>query len=423
MIYCHAKRDSGMSVEHLKKTFLKGLRNIGERERVLLIPPDITRVHGLAGLLTVWAVEYYEEKVKAILPAIGTHFPMTEEEINAMFPGVDHALFKVHDWRNDVMEIGEVPASFIEEVSEGKLSYPWKAQVNKMLVTGGFDLILSLGQVVPHEVIGMANYSKNIFIGTGGSDGLNKSHYLGAVYGMERIMGRVDNPVRAVIDYAHENFAQKIPLVFALTVVFSNDKGEAKPAGLFMGDDRECFEQASELSLKKNFLMVDKPFKRVVVYLDPAEYRSTWLGNKAIYRTRMAIADGGELIILAPGVSSFGEDEEIDRLIRTHGYSGRDTTLKAVGREDELKSNLSAAAHLIHGSSEGRFSIRYCPGHLSEEEITSVGYLYGDLAEYTEKFITEGIEDGERLDREGEPFYYISNPALGLWAHEERFNA
>ena len=238
---------------------------------------------------------------------------------------------------------------------------------------------------------------------------------------MERIMGRTDTPVRAVIDYAHESFARELPIVFALTVVFRNTHGSMQVAGLFVGDDRSCFEQASQLSLEKNFTMVDTPLERVVVYLDPAEFRSTWLGNKAIYRTRMAIADGGELIILAPGVHTFGEDTEIDRLIRAYGYTGSDTILRAVGREDELKRNLSAAAHLIHGSSEGRFSIRYCPGELTEQEITSAGYLYGDLKEYTALCMNEGLADGYHLDREGHPFYYISNPAIGLWAHEGRF--
>ncbi len=407
----------------MKKVFLKGLKNIGTRERILLIPPDITRVHSLAGLLTLWAVEYYGDAVKAVLPALGTHKPMSSEELDIMFPGVDHSLFVEHNWRDDIIELGEVPASFIEEVSEGKLSYSWKAQVNRLLISGGFDLILSLGQVVPHEVIGMANYSKNIFVGTGGAEGINKSHYLGAVYGMERIMGRADNPVRSVLDYAQDHFAQTLPIVFALTVVYRNKNGEMQCAGLFMGDERKCFEDASELSLKKNFIMVDKPLSKVVVYLDPSEFRSTWLGNKAIYRTRMAIADGGELIIIAPGVTSFGEDEEIDRLIRTYGYAGSETILRAVGREQELKENLSAAAHLIHGSSEGRFSVRYCPGGLSREEIEKAGFLFGEIEYNRKKYIGEEVRDGFNTDSEGEEYYFISNPAIGLWAHEDRFKS
>ena len=422
MVYSQIADSEGISQETMKKHFFKGLKALGERKRILLIPPDITRLHGLGGLLAVWAVEYFGSKVKAILPALGTHVPMTPEELDIMYPGIDHSLFVDHDWRNDVVTLGTVPSSFIEEVSEGKLSYQWKAQVNRLLVTGGFDLILSLGQVVPHEVIGMANHTKNIYVGTGGPEGINKSHYLGAVYGMERIMGRTDTPVRAVLDYAHENFAGNLPIVFALTVVFRQVDGTMRSAGLFMGDDRECFNAACELSLKVNFTMVDTPLKKVVVYLDPEEFRTTWLGNKAIYRTRMAIADEGELIIIAPGVHKFGEDEQIDRLIRKYGYKGTDHTLEAVTRHQDLKDNLSAAAHLIHGSSENRFSIRYCPKSISREDIIQSGYQYGNITEYTDRYIFDGIQDGENRTEDGETYYYISNPAVGLWAHESRFS-
>ena len=126
------------------------------------------------------------------------------------------------------------------------------------------------------------------------AEGINKSHFLGAVYGMERIMGRVDTPVRKVLNYASEHFAKDMPIVYVQTVVCSTPDGPVT-RGLFIGDDEECFRQAAELSLKVNFQMLDKPLKKVVVYLDPHEYKSTWLGNKSIYRTRMAMADGGEL--------------------------------------------------------------------------------------------------------------------------------
>jgi len=421
MVHTRLQEEGGISLEAMKKHFFKGLKALGKRERVLLIPPDITRLHGMGGTLAVWAVEYYKDAVKAILPALGTHVPMTDAEIDIMYPGLDHELFVGHDWRNDIVTLGTVPAAFVEKVSEGRLSYSWKAQVNKLLVSGGFDLILSLGQVVPHEVIGMANHTKNIFVGTGGSEGINKSHYLGAVYGMERIMGRANSPVRAIMDYAFTHFGSDMPLVFALTVVGRNTEGKMTPMGLFMGDDRECFDQACTLSLKVNFTMVDRPLKKVVVYLDPGEFRTTWLGNKSIYRTRMAIADGGELIVLAPGVHTFGEDKEIDRLIRKYGYKGTDFVLKSVAQNDELKENLSAAAHLIHGSSEGRFSIRYCPGSLTTEEVESVGYLYGDLKRMQERYGNNQATEGWNTTADGEEYYYISNPAVGLWAHADRF--
>ena len=297
---------------------------------------------------------------------------MTSDQLNAMYCGVPKELFRVHKWRTDITTLGEVPSDFISKVSEGKLNYSWPAQVNNLLVNGDFELILSVGQVVPHEVVGMANYNKNIFVGTGGTEGINKSHFLGAVYGMERMMGRADTPVRKVLNYASENFASHLPIVYILTVIGKDSNSKLGVCGLYVGDDFETFQKAADLSLKLNFEMLEKPLKKVVVYLDPAEFKSTWLGNKGVYRTRMAIADGGELIVLAPGLKEFGEDKTIDSLIRKYGYMTTPEILKFVEESPELKNNLSAAAHLIHGSSEGRFNITYCPGKMSRDEIESV---------------------------------------------------
>jgi nickel-dependent lactate racemase len=412
---------SDLSVVDLEEGLFQALRALGRRERVLAIPPDMSRLHSRAGDLTRSAYEFYGERLGAILPALGTHAPMTRGQIAKMFGGVPFDLFHAHNWRKDVVTLGEVPAEYVREQSEGKLNYTWPVQINRMLVEGGFDLILSIGQVVPHEVIGMANYNKNILVGTGGPDSINRSHFLGAVYGMERIMGRADNPVRRVLNYAAREFIQHLPIVYVLTVVGTNEDGRLAVRGLYIGDDDECFQKASELSLKVNFFMLDTEIRKAVVYLDPEELRSTWLGNKAIYRTRMALADGAELIVLAPGVKDFGEDATIDRLIRKHGYFGTPATLRAVEKDPELADNLGAAAHLIHGSSEGRFKITYCPGGLSRKEICDAGFGYADLESMAKKYDPQKLKYGyNQVD--GEKIFFVPNPGLGLWAYRERFD-
>jgi nickel-dependent lactate racemase len=410
-----------LTADDLKQGLFEALDKLGARERVLAIPPDFTRFHSRAGELTQHAVTYYGDRLTDILPALGTHTPMTLEQIQEMFGDVSPDLFREHDWREGVVTIGEVPAEFIKAVSGGAVDYAWPAQVGKLLVEGGFDLMLSIGQVVPHEVIGMANYNKNIFVGTGGPEGINKSHFLGAAYGMERIMGRADTPVRQVLNYASDHFCEALPIVYVQTVVGRGDDGELVVRGLFIGDDVECFERASALSLEVNFEMLDAPLDKVVVYLDPSEFKSTWLGNKSIYRTRMAIADAGELIVLAPGVKEFGEDSEIDRLIRKHGYVTTPEVMQAIETDPDLGQNLSAAAHLIHGSSEGRFTVTYCPGYLSQEEIESVNYRYGDLEAMSQRYDVNTLKDGYNVMPDGEKIFFVSNPAIGLWAYRGRF--
>jgi nickel-dependent lactate racemase len=421
LYYARGSENEDLSSEDLQNGLNKALDRIGKRNKVLALPPDFTRYHSRAGELTSYTYQYYGAALADVLPALGTHFPMSEPEILKMFPGVPLSVFREHKWRTDIVTLGVVPSEFVKEVSGNLVDYTWPAQVNKLLVEGGHDLILSIGQIVPHEVVGMANYNKNIFIGTGGAEGINKSHFLGAVYGMERMMGRVDTPVRRVLNYASDNFARHLPIVYVLTVVGTGHDGRLKTRGLFVGDDIECFEKAAELSLKVNFIMLENPLKKVVVYLDPEEFKSTWLGNKSIYRTRMAIADDGELVVLAPGLAQFGEDREIDRLIRKYGYLTSPEILSLVAENEDLRGNLSAAAHLIHGSSENRFRVTYCPGNLSREEIESVNYSYGSLAEMMVKYDPGVLKDGLNITAEGEEIFYISNPALGLWSARERF--
>ncbi|MFO0819196.1 MAG: lactate racemase domain-containing protein [Pirellulales bacterium] len=396
-------------------------RQLGERRRVLVLPPDFTRFNSRGGLLTCLAYEYYGERLVDVMPALGTHVPMPDWQLEKMFPGVPKSLVREHRWREDVVTIGEVPAEYVSEVTEGLWTRPWPAQLNKLLWEGGHDLILSVGQVVPHEVIGMANYNKNVFVGTGGSKGINESHFIGAAYGMERMMGRANTPLRKILNYAQNHFCQHLPLMYVQTVVGANEKGELVTRGLYIGNDADCFERAAELSLQVNFTLLDEPLDRVVVYLDHEEFHSTWLGNKSIYRTRMAIADGGRLTVLAPGVKTFGEDPQIDVLIRKYGYRTTPEIMSYMRDNDDLRANLSAAAHLIHGSSEGRFSITYCPGHLSRAEIEGVGYQYADLDPMLARYSPSTMREGWNTMPDGERVYYIGNPALGLWAYRGRF--
>ncbi len=410
-----------LSESDIRKGLYEAFDKLGKKKKVLAIPPDFTRFHSYAGPITNMAYEYYKDAMTDVLPALGTHAPMSEEEIKKMFSAIPLNLFRVHDWRNDIVTVGTVPAEYIKEVSEGNVEYPWPAQVNKMLVNGNYDLILSVGQVVPHEVVGMANYNKNIFVGTGGSEGINKSHFIGAAFGMERMMGRADTPVRKVLNYASDHFTNHLPIIYVQTVVGKDETGNLVVRGMFIGDDIECFNLASDLALQVNFKMLDREPHKVVVYLDPEEFKSTWLGNKSIYRIRMAIATGGDLIVLAPGLKEFGEDPTIDKLIRKYGYVGTPKVLELTKDNEDLQNNLGAAAHLIHGSSEGRFNVTYCPGpRVSKAEIESVNFKYGDLDAMMKKYDIEKLADGWNTV-DGEEIFYVSNPALGLWAYKERF--
>jgi nickel-dependent lactate racemase len=393
--------------------------------RLLIIPPDITRLNSRAGEITACLWNRLHETVHIdILPALGTHVPMTEAQCVRMFgPDVPFDRVIPHRWRTDLRELGELSADEMGELSGGAFTQPMRVAVNRQLFDGRYDLILSVGQVVPHEVIGMANYTKNIMIGVGGKDTIDKSHFLGAACGLESIMGRSDTPVRRALDTVYDRHVRNaLPITFLLTVVGQAGDGTAL-RGLYCGDGDATFQAAADLSRRINFDVLDQPIQRCVVYLDPEEFHTTWLGNKAIYRTRMAMADAGELIVLAPALGGFGEDPTIDALIRRHGYHGTPHTLDALKRDPELAGNLSAAAHLIQSSTEGRFRITYCPGgNISQKEIESVGYGYRPYTQAARQYDPARLSGGWHTDTDSEPFFYISNPALGLWSCRERLD-
>ncbi len=419
LYFAQGSPTTDLTDDDLKSALEQALQQIGPREKVLALPPDFTRANSMAGPITCLVHDHFGDKLTDVMPALGTHVAMPDWQLERMFPTLPKDLIRVHNWRTDVVTIGEVPAEYVRDVTQGICDKAWPAQLNRLVWEGGHDLILSIGQVVPHEVIGMANYNKNLLVGTGGQAGINESHFIGAAYGMERIMGRADNPLRQILIYAEERFAAHLPMVYVLTVIGPRDDGSLAVRGLYIGDDPECFYAASELSVQVNFTVLDEEPEKVVVYLDPEEFHSTWLGNKAIYRTRMLIADDGELVVLGPAVGTFGEDEEIDQLIRKYGYRTTPEVMEFVKRTDDLPRNLSAAAHLIHGSSEGRFRITYCPGKLSRDEIEGVGHEYADLDEMLKKYDPASLQDGWNTV-DGERVFFVSNPALGLWAYRGR---
>lgn len=409
-------------LEGLVDELLAGLPSL---ERVLLIPPDFTRFHSGAGALTALLYQRLAGRGSQVevLPATGTHAPMTQAEAARMFPGIPPEKIFAHDFRGALADLGEVPAAFVREVSRGLVDYPVPCEVAPRIVDGRFDRVLSIGQLVPHEVAGIANHSKNIFVGVGGKRAIDRTHFLGAVCGMERTMGRARGPVRDVLNYMAAELGAALPLTYVLTVRGRDPAGRLVTRGLYAGDDEQCFREGAALAQQVNIEFVPAPLRKVVVHLDPGEFRSTWLGNKAIYRTRMALADGAELLVIAPGVRTFGEDPGIDRLIRRHGYHGTPRTLAAVAADPELAGSLAAAAHLIHGSSEGRFQVTYAPGGLDRWSVQTAGFAYRDCADALRRYDPTRLADGPNTLPGGEEIFFISNPALGLWALRGAFDA
>ena len=417
---------TSLSDDQLREAVRTTLAGLGTRRRVLAVPPDQTRSSSKAGVITGAVATLYGEALCDVLPALGTHAPMSEAQIRRMYPEVPLERFRVHDWRRDVVTIGELDVETVRRATEGVWEQPWPAQLNRLIWQGGHDLILSIGQVVPHEVAGMANGTKNLFIGCGGAAGINESHFIGAAYGMERMMGRADTPVRRLLDAAQARFCGHLPILYLLTVIGAEADGSLATRGLFIGEGPEAFALAAGLSLEVNFTLLEEQPALMVVQLDAEEFRHRpRLGNKGDLSARAWPSRDGGRAGGAPGPGSPGFSARmprIDRLIRRYGYRSTPEVMRAVREHPELRANLSAAAHLIHGSSEGRFRITYCPGHLTREEIEGVGYQWGDPTAMQQQLQAGRLQPGWNHTPRGR-CYYIDRPALGLWSWRGRFTS
>jgi nickel-dependent lactate racemase len=396
-------------------------------DRVLLLPPDLTRAHSGVGKITEWV---YQEVMRRnpnahvrVIPTLGQHVPHTEEENKWMFGSIPNEIILPHDWRNGVSHVGTIPASLVHETTGGVADWEIPVDLNSTLADEKWDLIVNLGHVVPHEVLGFANHNKNYFIGLGGKETICASHIAAAVYGIENNLGCLVTPLRACYNYAEDKMLGHLPDVYLQIVMQRDAENQLVTSGLFIGDDLETYLQAAHLSREQNITVFEKPVKKMVAVMQPDEFRATWVANKAVYRTRMAIADGGELLIIAPGVERFGEQPEVDALIRKYGYKGTARTLALYKTETDMQAIPHGVAHLIHGSSEGRFDITYAPGQkISKEEIEQVGYQYADAEEMQRRYDPAKMKEGWNTMPDGEEVFYISTPSAGLWSTDAKLN-
>ncbi len=395
-------------------------RRLGcEFRRVLLLPPDLTRAHSGAG----WITETLYRLLPAscdihVIPTLGQHVPHTPKENAWMFGSIPNDRIHAHDWRGGVTRIGEIPASKVTETTGGRADWPIPLDLNTSLMTEKWDLVVNIGHVVPHEVLGFANHNKNYFIGLGGKETICASHLAAAVYGIENNLGNLITPLRACFNWAEEKFLGALPDVYLQVVMGRDAENRLVHTGVYVGDDLETYLAAARASRARNITLFDEPVHKMVAVMQADEFRATWVANKAVYRTRMAMADGGELLILAPGVERFGEQPEVDALIRKYGYCGTPRALSLYRENADLQDIAHGTAHLMHGSSEGRFTIRYAPGHLTRAEIEGVHYKYADLAASLARY--GGLSDGWNTLPDGERVYFISTPSAGLWATWER---
>ncbi len=406
----------------MEQTVEQARRRICARpKRVLLLPPDITRAHSGAGRLTEVLYDLLAAEAEVhVIPALGQHVPHTAEENRRMFGSIPEQRIHPHDWRGGCVWLGDVPADYVRQATAGAADWAIPVVLNRMLIEEPWDLVINIGHVVPHEVLGFANHNKNYFIGLAGKETICASHMAAACCGIENNLGMLTTPVRVCFNKAEEKYLGHLPDLYVQIVMARNEEDELVHTGLYVGDDLDTYLDAARQSREQNITMLDEPLRKVVCVMQGDEFFSTWVANKAIYRTRMALADGGELIVIASGLKRFGEQPEVDALIRKYGYVGTPRVMEHYRTDPALKDLAHAAAHLIHGSSEGRFSITYAPGHMSREEIEGVNFHYADLDQTLAKYPPDQLKEGFNDLPNGQQIFFIPTPSAGLWATRDK---
>ncbi|MGD8778844.1 MAG: lactate racemase domain-containing protein [Ignavibacteria bacterium] len=426
MAWFFEKRDE-ISKEEMKDLVFKSATECINRvcknpKKVLLLPPDITRAHSGAGWITEVFYNFFAQTAYVyVIPTLGQHVPHTIEQNQWMFGNIPEAKILKHDWRKDGKRLGIIPSDYVDKITQGKANWEIPISINKFVLEESWDLIINIGHVVPHEVLGFANHNKNYFIGLGGKETICASHMAAACYGIENNLGSLITPLRHCYNKAENEFLNHLPDVYIQVVMAYNTEGELVHTGLYCGDDLDTYLLAAKQSMAENITIVP-PLKKVVAIMQGDEFFSTWVANKAIYRTRKAMADGGELIIIAPGLKRFGEQDDVDKIIRKYGYTGTKKIMQLWKEYEDLQDLTHATAHLIHGSSEGRFKITYAPGHLSKEEIEGVNFNYLDYNRALEIYSPDKLKNGFNTLPNGEDIFFISTPSAGLWSTKEKLN-
>lgn len=397
-------------------------RICAQPKRVLLLPPDITRAHSGAGRITNTLYHYFAPMAEVfVMPTLGQHLPHTREQNAWMFGDIPEDRILVHDWIKDGKPLGAIPADYVRMITGGKADWEIPVVLNRLLLEGEWDLILNVGHVVPHEVLGFANHNKNYFIGLGGKEMICASHMAAACYGIENNLGNLVTPLRHCYNKAESEYLGHLPDAYIQVVMKYNDEGRLVHSGFYCGDDLDTYLLAAKQSMAEN-ITVTPPLKKVVALMQGDEFFSTWVANKAVYRTRKAMADGGELLIIAPGLKRFGEQDAVDRIIRKYGYVGTPRVMAAWLENADLQDLTHATAHLIHGSSEGRFNITYAPGHLGKSDLDMVNFGYMDCAGALRRYDPAKLRNGFNTLPDGEEIYFISTPSAGLWTTKEKLN-
>lgn len=420
MVIGSGSSDSDLSPDDLRRIVNEALSEIGPGENVLAIVPDKTRDDN-TDLLFPFAAEILADKKVAKFDALiaqGTHVAMTAAEKQAKLgvgdgetvPGLGHVFD--HRWsdENELVQIGELSAKRVAEITGGIFTDAIPVRINRLLAPGIYDHVLIFGATVPHEVAGFAGGAKYFFPGVSGRELTNTTHWLGALAGIENTIGRIETPTRNLIEAAAEFVTPNV--ICFTSVVVREDDDRLRACALFAGDARQSLRKGAKVSASVHIKYTGRRYRRVVALLDE-HYDELWVGGKASYKLGGIIEAGGELIIYAPRLYCISNTH--GEMIERYGYGEIERIKRLVAESAELQENLCVAAHLAHVAFAGRrdetgavvqkFAITLA-SEIDEETCRRVNLGYLDPSEFR-KGDYETDPDTLIVERAGRDLYLV----------------
>ncbi len=402
--------------EQVRTAFHEGLAGRFAGRRVLVLIPDATRSVPLPQVFRHVTAAMRDAASLTFVSALGTHAPLSDEELLSLVGASDTGLpagvsIRNHEWYDPdtLVSIGTLSRSTIRRLAGERWHETLGGDVDVLINRAVLehDDILILGPTFPHEVVGFSGGAKYLFPGISGQDMINVTHWLGALAGVRRTIGIKDTPVRAMIHAATE--LVPTPVTLAALVV---EQGEL--SGVFIGDHISAWEQAADLSAERHIVWVDKPFRRILSVAPPM-YSDLWTAGKAMYKLEPALAEGGELIIHAPHLSevSVVHGEQIKAI----GYHVLPYFLEQWDRFRDVP--LGILAHSTHVRGDGRFengvelprAAVTLSSRMSQAETEEIALSWRDPAD---------IAPSEFMNREDDGILYVPKAGEILYRVREK---
>jgi len=345
--------------------------------------------------------------------------------IAALLPGVPAELIFCHAWRDAGISLGEVPRDVVAAHCGGMVDSPLPITLNAALCDGRYDGLLNLELVLPHAQLGFTGPPQNLVWGHAGLATHQAAADLAARTGWENNLANLVPPLRQCLAWGAKELLNggliKLPPIAHLAIVCGDDSHRRRaPLALYAGPDDECYLLAALLARKQNVAALDEPLPRVVALLSGDQFDTLWSAVEVVSCLRMALNAGGELLLIAPGLIELSSDAATAALVARHGYAGAAELAAAARREPELAAEAVAAAHLRQGSTEGRFWITVATDGLDAETLRRANLKHVELSEAYLRYRPAHRRGGWNTTDDGEKFYYVPNPAEGLWSTKQR---